>query len=476
MKQFNSISKESDLRFRFFFCLIMFLITLPSASSFATTYNVTNTADGSATNQLRGAILDADAAGGTHTINVAAGTYTLTLGEITFGNKSENITIIGTGSSSTIISMTTGAGKDRIFFINPSGTTNSPVISVSGIKFENGYLTSDTYGGAAICAGGGSGESLTVSNCIFQNNTLPAGDYGGAAICMQVRGNLSIDNCTFTNNVSNDADGGAVFFIIYNSGVGTGFGTLSVTNSTFTGNSVVFPGAGTSNGGALAFAGQAGVSTFSATVNNNTFNTNSADGLGGAISANNSPNLSTSQVHYNRFIGNTSSTDPSTSGLHVAGSSGSVDATNNWWGCNTGSAASPCQSGAQIGGGSGTTTLTPYLQLKTTASPTAICYTPGGPNNTSTVMTSFLSNSLNEAISASDLGALIGLPITWGPTTLGSLSGQQSTIQGDRRCDSYIYFQWNPWHCNNKCTGGQCIFVGNLTLQGKYYCKYIPNC
>ena len=52
--------------------------------------------------------MDADALGGTHTINVAAGIYTLTLGEIIFGNTAQNITIIGAGAESTIISMTSG--------------------------------------------------------------------------------------------------------------------------------------------------------------------------------------------------------------------------------------------------------------------------------------------------------------------------------------------------------------------------------
>jgi thymidine phosphorylase len=67
------------------------------------------------------------------------------------------------------------------------------------------------------------------------------------------RTNLTIDNCTFTNNVSNDADGGAVLFIVFNSSLPTCYGVLNVTNSTFTGNSVIFPGPGTSNGGALTF-------------------------------------------------------------------------------------------------------------------------------------------------------------------------------------------------------------------------------
>ncbi|MEO6540740.1 MAG: hypothetical protein ABIN74_07115, partial [Ferruginibacter sp.] len=235
------------------FAALIFSIFL-SVTAAANVYNVTNTTDGLALNQLRGAIMDADALGGTHTINVVAGTYNLTLGQIIFGNTAQDITIIGAGATSTIISMTTGVGQDRIFFINPSGTTNSPVITIRGIKFENGYLTSDPYGGAAICAGGGSGESLTLTDCIFDNNILPAGAFGGAAVCMQISGNLSVDNCTFTNNVSNDADGGAIYFTIFS---GPGYsGNLLVTNSTFTGNTVVFPGAPTSNGGALAFTGQ----------------------------------------------------------------------------------------------------------------------------------------------------------------------------------------------------------------------------
>ena len=412
---------------------VLFFAILLSATTLATVYNVTNTTDGFGLNQLRGAILDADAAGGTHTINVAAGTYILTLGEITFGNTAQNITIIGAGPASTIISMTAGAGQDRIFFINPSGTTNSPVITVQGIKFENGYLTSDPYGGAAICAGGGSGESLTLTNCVFDNNILPAGAFGGAAVCMQISGSLSVDNCTFTNNVSNDADGGAILFIIF---AGDGYsGDLLVTNSTFTGNSVNLPGAATSNGGAISFIGQGGIEgSFSVTINNNTFISNTADGSGGAISGNNSADLSTSQVHFNRFFNNTSTASALSSGLHFVESPGSVNAENNWWGCNTNpvgvASTSPCnQAGGDLAGG-GSLDANPWLQLKVTASPGTICSsTPSTLGNTSTITASFLNNSDGTAIPVADLSRLIGLPVTWGPTTLGSLSGQQATIQ-----------------------------------------------
>ncbi len=402
--------------------------------------NATGAINGGATISLRSALMAADNLGGTHTVTLSTGTYNLSTApnsQITIGNTPQNITINGNGPANTIINMVNDANKDRILFINPTGATNSPVITVNGIRFQNGFLTSDTFGGAGICSGGGSGESLTVTNCAFDNNVLPANAYGGAAINMQVRGNLTIDNCTFTNNVSNDADGGAVLFIIFGSSLGTGFGVLSVTNSIFTGNSVIFPGAATANGGALAFTGQAGVTPFNATINNNTFISNTADGLGGAISANNSPNVSIPQIHFNRFFNNTSATNASTSGLLFVNSAGSVNAENNWWGCNTnpvnGVSTSPCNQAGGIGAsGGGIFDANPWLQLKATSSPNSICNTtPTNLGNTSTVTTSFLNNSDGTSIPVVNLSRLIGLPVTWGPTTLGSLSGQQSTIQAN---------------------------------------------
>jgi hypothetical protein len=381
---------------------------------------------------LRSALTAADALGGTHTITLSTGTYNLTQAipnrQITIGNTSQNITINGNGPANTIINNTLDANKDRILFINPVGTTNNVITNVSGIKFQNAFLSSDLFGGAGICAGGGTGNALTVTNCTFDNNVLPANAYGGAAVCMQVAGDLTVDNSTFTNNVSNDADGGAIFFVIFNGAGRTG--VLNVTNSAFTNNSVVFPGAGTSNGGAIAFTGQGGiVGSFNATINNNTFINNTADGLGGAISANNSPNLSIPQIHFNRFVGNTAAAGAASGALHFVESSGSVNADNNWWGCNTGPAAGPCdRAGGDVAGG-GTLTLTKWLQLKTTASPSTICNTPAGLGNTTTATTSFLSNSASEAIPVANLSKLIGLPVTWGPTTLGSLSAQQLSIQ-----------------------------------------------
>jgi hypothetical protein len=384
--------------------------------------------NGGTTISLRSAVRASDNLGGTHIITLSTGTYNLTQAipnrQLVLGTSlSQNVTINGNGPTNTIINMVNDANRDRILFINPSGNTNSPVVSVSGIRFQNGYLSSDPYGGAAICAGGGSAESLTITNCAFDNNVLPVGGYGGGAVCMQARGDLTINNCTFTNNISNDADGGAVLFIPYNSGLGNGQGNLVVTNSTFTGNQVTNAGG---FGGALSFRSPGGAIYNNVNVTKNTFVNNTCTGSGGAIAALNSANFSTYQVHYNRFSGNVSTADASTSGMVVLATTlGSVDATNNWWGCNTGPSALPCQRATQLTGGTGTTTLTPYLQLKVTAN-SPICNIGA---NTSTVTAGFLNNSAGTAITAANVSSLVGLPVTWGPTVNGSLSGQQTTIQ-----------------------------------------------
>lgn len=280
--------------------LLLFFIALLSVSAFANTYvpntftdpvittlnNTTGAINGGATISLRSALMAADNLGGTHTVTLSTGTYNLSKApksQIVIGNTPQNITINGNGPANTIINMVNDANRDRILLINPVGTTNSPVISISGVTFQNGFLTTDTFGGSGIYSGGGSAESLTLTSCTFVNNITQAGSGGGAAVKIDPRGNLTVNNCTFTNNVSNDADGGAILFLINSGSLGTGYGTLNVTNSTFSGNSVVFPGAGTSNGGALAVAGQGGVTPFNATITNNTFINNTTSQIHSAI-------------------------------------------------------------------------------------------------------------------------------------------------------------------------------------------------
>jgi len=404
--------------------------------------NATAEINGGSTISLRSALMAADNLGGTHTITLATGTYlldgsgtytvpsqgTFSSRSIFIGNSSQDITINGNGPANTIISMD-AAGRDRILAINYDGTTADVNTTISGITFQNGYLNYDAYGGAAIYAGpaGGNLETLAISNCIFDNNICPgaggSGGLGGAIYMFQ--GTLNIDNSGFTNNQSVDGDGGAIIYLLFNQGDN---GALSITNSSFSGNQ-----AG-SNGGAISFLAQGSPQpgqTFTASILKNNLVNNTATGFGGAIAADNSAALSIPAINFNRFVGNVSVALSATSGLLYVNTDGSVNAENNWWGCNTGPvAAGTCDKAGSIGGpGAGSLLAGKWLQLKTTASPAAICNTQATLGNTALITTGFLSNSAGESMNPADLTALTGLTVNWGPTTLGSLSGEQLSIQ-----------------------------------------------
>ena len=460
----NLSVKGFTKRIKFFVFLLS--TTLLSVTSVAQNYTTTVftdpvfTAVNNATGQitagagvgsvsLRSALKAADNLGGTHTITLGTGTYLLdgsttyanspvsggSARTIYFGNTAQNITINGNGPANTIISMAV-TSRDRIFSINYSGTTPNVFTTINGVKFLNGYLTTDQYGGAAIYAGpvAGLDETLTVNNCAFENNISPgaAGNGGSGGAIYMFQETLVVDNCTFTNNSAVDGVGGAIVYILYNNQGNNG--DVDITNSTFTGNSAK------SLGGAIHITSQGaqpGGTTFTVDINKNTFLNNfTTTGAGGGVALNNGANLSIMQMHFNRFVGNISALPANSSGLHFVESAGSVNAENNWWGCNTNpvnaASTAPCnQAGGDVAG-LGSLDADPWLQLKTTASPSTICNTPAGLGNTTTVTTSFLSNSANQAIALADLTRLIGLPVTWSTgaaPVLGTLSAQQTTIQ-----------------------------------------------
>src|SRR4030095_11990810 len=84
------------------------------------------------------------------------------------------------------------------------------------------------------------------------------------------------------------------------------------------------------------------------------------------------------QIHFNRFVGNTSATSALSSGLHFVESAGSVNAENNWWGCNSNpvnvASTAPCnQAGGDEGpGAGGSLDANPWLVLRHTANPQKI--------------------------------------------------------------------------------------------------------
>jgi hypothetical protein len=439
------------------------LVLWPGEASAAVALNVSTTADiaanaGDCGNSsttvpsplsLREATCIANNYGNTQavTINIPAGTYTLTSGELQVSKVSgSNVSLVGAGSASTIID---GNHNSRVLDFDPStvgGITNS----ISGVTITNGR--DGTFGGAGVIAGSGNTntiDTLTVSNSVFSNNqanfAVPtASNKPGGALEFQT-GNLTLTNVTFTGNQSFSSSGGAVSYQAIGPTTGQ---TLTINGATFSGNSTANSGASGTSGGALAVSAGAGGGTYN--ISNVTFtgNTSTSSGnetaAGGAIFqttgnltvtgstfTSNSVSNSVSAIgggpiiytagsttmHYNRFLGNTG-----TNGVMTNSGTGVANVTENWWGCNTGPNTTGCETdgGTQI-------TDSPRLVLTATASPAHVVH----PSTTSTITASLLTDSASAAVSAANLaGAFSGLPVSFadppGDATVGGSPGAHS--------------------------------------------------
>jgi hypothetical protein len=380
------------------------------------------------------------------TINVPAGTYTLANGELQMGKvNGSNITLNGAGSASTIID---GQHASRVLDLDPA-VVGGVTTSISGVTITNGR--DGTFGGAGIIAGSGGAtalDTLNVANSVLSNNqanfAVPtASSKPGGGISVQ-GGNLTLTNDTFTGNQSFSSAGAAVSYMALGSTAGQ---TLTVNGSTFSGNTTANSGASGTSGGALAVSAGAGGGTY--TVTNSTFTGNGASSstaeaaAGGAIfqmtgnltvtgstftgnSVSGGGTLAggpviytagTTAMHYNRFVGNTG-----TGGVMTNSGSGVADVTENWWGCNTG----PNTTGCETTSGTGIT-ATPRLVLMSTASPSHVT----GPNGTSTITASLLTDSNGGAVGAANLaGAFNGVPVSFadppGDATVTLASGAHS--------------------------------------------------
>ncbi len=403
----------------------------------ADTFNVTQTTDGNATSQLRGAILAADAlGGGPHTINVPAGTYNLTLGPIVFGSQAQNISIVGAGAGATVINMSTTL-QGRIFLINPPGTISGVQVSISGMKFTNGKNPADHFGGGAILCGGPN-NTINITNCAFDNNMT---DFmGGGALAMSGGGTMTVEYCTFTNNAvvadpsSGSGTGGAISIDYYGSGSTPVSGAATISNCVFSNNTA--SGSFAAAGGAIGLDASYSVASpsFYTKIEKNRFVDNgvgasSSGSEGGAISVTSSFAV---DIHYNAFSGNTvGGTVKEALSVRKFGE-GAVNATNNWWSCNTDpQAGGTCSEAARVVGtvGGGTLTTSPWLVLKPVPTNAVLC---AGVQTQTQVAASFLANSAGGAVSAANLTTVVGLSVSFNATN-GSISSAQSTIQSDGR-------------------------------------------
>jgi len=243
---------------RILFASFLSALCLIALSTQAATITVINTNDSGA-GSLRQALADTNDG---DTIDFAVtGTITLTTDELLLD---KSITISGPGSDNLTVD---GNHASRVFHVS-SGVT----ATVAGLSITNG--------GEVPGAGGGiynDHSTLAIDHCTVSGNH---GSVGGGVYNDGYSGTatLTVTNSTFSGNsvaapYSVGSGGG-----IYNNG-SYGSATLTVANSTFSGNSAGYLDYGW--GGAIYNDGSLGSATL--TLNNSTFSGNSAGYHGGGI-------------------------------------------------------------------------------------------------------------------------------------------------------------------------------------------------
>src|SRR5262245_33604966 len=204
---------------------------------------ICETATGNGACTLRAAIQETNALPGGDEINLAPGTYLLTIvNELLI---TDTLTITGGGASSTIIDGNKSARPNSRVLLVGSGIT----VNITGVTIRNGGTNGS--GGGIFNVG-----TLALSNIIVSDNQ---DDEDGGGIFSS--GILTLTNSTVTGNTAAD-DAGGIFNI-------TG-GTMTLTNITVSRNSAGDGGGGIRNSGTL-------------TLTNSTVSANSAGQNGGGI-------------------------------------------------------------------------------------------------------------------------------------------------------------------------------------------------
>ena len=190
-------------------------------------YNVTTTDDvvdaGDGLLSLREAVIAANANAGADSINLSAGTYTLTIASAGTDelkehlNITDSLSIVGAGAGLTFID---GGNTFKIAEYEATAITNS----LSNLTLQNGFET----GNAGAIDIDDAATSLTITDVEIIDST--SSSRGGA---IHNSGTLILERVTMAGNTGQF--GGA----IYNESTGS----ITVTNSTLSGNSAQFGGA-----------------------------------------------------------------------------------------------------------------------------------------------------------------------------------------------------------------------------------------
>lgn len=424
------------------------------ANSACTISTVTTPA---ASTSLRNAVCVANNRGGTAVITVGlTGVILLSSanGPLPVGMQTgANISLVAQFPGQTTVQ---GDRSNQIFDLDPN-QVGGVSVSMSGLTLKDGGGASavggPTFGGGAIIGGSGLaavGDTLVLQNMVMADNTANAADAtatntpGGAV--QFIGGNLSISGSTFSGNSSSGSAGGALQY----QSTGVAGEGLSITGSTFTSNSVSESNPG-NGGGAVVVDDPTGSATLS--IADSTFSSNSAAGSlanpahggalwlrSGTLSVKRSTFVSnamtgpaagaaievaggTLSANYNRIVGSSGG-----AGLFVAG--GTAAAPDNWWGCPTGAGTVNCDTSKPTGA----TTVEPHLTLVLSASPAVVV----APATSTTLTASVLVDSAGTTIDSSNLTAFNGLTVAFTqPLPAGTTVTSPGTISAGSATSTY---------------------------------------
>jgi CSLREA domain-containing protein len=201
-------------------------------------------ADGCATAaadcSLRAAIQEANATGGSVSINVPAGTYNLTVADgdgsvdLDVGGA-DSITTNGAGAGVTIID---AGDLGRVLDVDLDVTDFA---GIANVTIRNGSATGGTGDGGGIRHADG---QLQLSNVALEDNAAPNATLGGGGL-YSASGSVTIANSTISGNSAGGAAAGG-------GGLTNAGGMVALTNVTMSGNSSAKGGAVYNSGGAVS--------------------------------------------------------------------------------------------------------------------------------------------------------------------------------------------------------------------------------
>lgn len=229
------------------------------------------------------------------TVQAGLGTITLNAGSPTYNGGQPlivngNGVTIDAGGNNRILTLSTASATtiNNVTFTNGSTATRGGAIRANGPLTINASTFTNNSGGDGGGAISIDGATITVTNSTFQGNHAQNGSLSnggnGGAIRVHSTGALIVSGSTFTGNAANSGGFGGAFWLDLND-------TATITNSTFTGNTAQGDG-----GVGFSSGASSSVTAVGSTFNNNKAGSAGGTNSGGAFEIGGTVSLTNSTV------------------------------------------------------------------------------------------------------------------------------------------------------------------------------------